>query len=138
MTLPGTFIQSLVSRLNAPGIVGMAVTGSYARGQGGRFSDVDVTIYVDTMPENRYDRFTLRSWDGRLVSLKYIPVEEELAELSRPWDAIWAVPGLRQMRIVLDNFGKLAELQRLAKEFEWSKLQPAADEYAVVKLMGCA
>lgn len=137
MSLPDSFVQSLVARLNNPGIIGIAITGSHARGQGSQFSDVDLHIYVSTLPRNEYDRYTLRYWNERLVSLKYVLPDNELAALSRPWDAIWAVPGLRQMHILIDKTGKLAELQRVAENFQWANLQPAANEYAAEQLMGC-
>ncbi len=138
MSPPDSFIRSLISHLDNPNVTGIAMTGSHARGQGNKYSDVDLDIYVIILPENKYDRYTLRYWDGRLISLKSVLIEDELAAVSRPWDAIWAIPGLRQMRILTDKFGKLADLQRVAEEFEWAKLQPAADDYGVEQLMGCA
>ena len=114
------------------------MTGSFARGQGRQFSDVDLDLYVNTLPQNAYERYTLRYWDNRLISLKHILLDDEIAALSRPWDAIWAVPGLRQMRILVDNTGQLVELQSVAKNFEWANLQSSANEYAAEQLMGCA
>ena len=138
MNLPDSFIQRIVSRLKQPDIIGIAMVGSYARGEGGQFSDVDLDIYVNTLPQNEYDRYTLHYWEKRLISLKYILLHQELAALSRPSEAIWAVPGLRQMRILVDDAGQLAELQRTAKNFQWKNLQLAANEYATEQLIGCA
>ena len=36
-----------------------------------KYSDVDFDIFVSKVPDNPYDRYTLRYWDGKLVSLKY-------------------------------------------------------------------
>ena len=52
--------------------------------------------------------------------------------------AIWAVPGLSGMNILLDKHGSLSELRKAAQEFDWSPLQPAADEFASEEVMGCA
>ncbi len=112
--------------------------GSYAREQESKYSDVDFDIYVSKLPENSYDRYTLRYWDGKLVSLKYALLDEERAAFTNPRRAIWAVPGLRGMEILLDKDGSLSELRKAAQEFDWSPLRPAADEFASEEIMGCA
>ena len=73
-----------------------------------------------------------------LVSLSTTTVDAKRAELSRPETAIWAVPGLRQARILLDRDGALAALLREAQAFRWEPLQPAADAYASYNVMGLA
>lgn len=138
MSLPDPFLQSILERLDSPVVIGMGIVGSYARGQEGRFSDVDVDIFVSRQPENPYDRYTLRYWDEKLVSLNYMLLEDERAALSDPRRAIWAVPGLRGMRILLDKDGSLAVLQKAAQEFDWLPLQPTADEFAAEMVMGNA
>ena len=138
MSLTDPFLQSILERIDSPVVIGMGIVGSYARGQEGRFSDVDVDIFVSRQPENPYDRYTLRYWDEKLVSLNYMLLEDERAALSDPRRAIWAVPGLRGMRILLDKDGSLAALQKAAQEFDWLPLQPAADEFAAEMVMGNA
>ncbi|MEW6029887.1 MAG: nucleotidyltransferase domain-containing protein [Chloroflexota bacterium] len=136
MKLPNDpFTESLIPRLDRPGVIGIALTGSYARGENKQFSDVDVDIFVNALPPEPY---TLRYWDDHLVSLKYELLENERLSLTRPERAIWSVPGLRQMQILLDPSGELAALRRSALSFDWLSLQPAANEYAVEELMGCA
>jgi predicted nucleotidyltransferase len=138
MSLTDSFIQFLLEKIDSPAVVGVGITGSYARGQEGKYSDVDVDIYVTELPENEHDRYTLRYWDDKLVSLKYALLEEERAALMNPRRAIWVAPGLRGMKIVLDKEGSLAELQNAARHFDFSLLQPEADEFAGETIMGCA
>lgn len=133
--LEDPFIQSLIVRLNQPDVIGIAIAGSYSRSEQDRHSDVDVDIFVDTLPDNAY---TLRIMDGKLVSLKYISLQDEFASLKKPEGAIWALMGLRQMQILLDESGQLAKLKRAAYDFNWDDLQDAANEFAVENLMGCA
>ena len=133
--LEDPFIQSLIVRLNQPNVIGIAIAGSYSRSEQDRHSDVDVDIFVDTLPDNAY---TLRIMDGKLVSLKYISLQDEFASLKKPEGAIWALMGLRQMQILLDESGQLAKLKRAAYDFNWDDLQDAANEFAVENLMGCA
>ena len=138
MTLSDLFIQFALEQIDSPDIIGVGIVGSYARGQEGRYSDVDIDIYVGKLPENPYDRYSLRYWDNKLVSLKYALLDDERSALTNPRRAIWAVPGLRGMKIVLDKDGSVSTLQQAAQEFDWSPLQPAADEYAAEQIMGNA
>ena len=138
MTLSDTFIQSILEKVDSPDVMGVGVVGSHARGQESKYSDVDVDIFVDQLPENVYDRYTLRYWDNKLVSLKYALLEDERAALTNPRRAIWAVPGLSGMKILLDKDGSLAELQKAAQHFDFSLLQTEADEFAAEEIMGCA
>ena len=138
MTLSDPFIQSVLEKIDSPNVIGVGIVGSYARGQEGRYSDVDVDIYVSKLPENEYDCYTLRYWDNKLVSLKYALLEDERSALTNPRRAIWAVPGLREMKIILDKDGSLAELQKTAQHFDFSLLQSVADEFAGEEVMGCA
>jgi predicted nucleotidyltransferase len=134
--LEDPFVQSLIARLNQPGVIGLAIAGSYSRGEQNQHSDVDVDIFVDALPDK--DAYTLRIFDGKLVSLKYVRSQDEFSSLKKPESAIWAVPGLKQMQILLDETGQLAKLKQAAFDFNWSELQDAADEFAVEDLMGCA
>jgi hypothetical protein len=65
-------------------------------------------------------------------------LDDELAALTNPRRAIWAVPGLSGMKIVLDKDGSLNKLQKMAQKFDFSLLQPLADEFAAEEVMGCA
>ena len=138
MTLSDSFIKSLLEKIDAPEVTAVGMVGSYARGQAGKYSDVDLDIYVSQMPENPYDRYSLRYWDDKLVSLKYAYLEDERSGLSNPRRAIWVVPGLQGMKILLDKNSSLAELQRVAQHFDFSLLQAQADEFAAEEIMGNA
>lgn len=138
MTLADPFIKSVIEKIDTADVVGVGIVGSYSRGQEAKYSDVDFDIFVSKMPDNEYDRYTLRHWDDKLVSLKYTLLDDELVALENPRRAIWTVPGLRGMKIVLDKNGSLNELQKMAQKFDWSLLQPAADEFAGEIVMGCA
>lgn len=138
MTLSDPFIQSAIERIDSPDVIGIGIVGSYARGQESKYSDVDFDIFASRLPENPYDRYTLRYWDDKLISLKYTLLDDERSALTDPRRAIWAVPGLRGMRILLDKDGSMAALQKAAQEFDWLPLQPAADEFAAEEIMGNA
>lgn len=138
MPLSDPFLQSVLEKIDSPAILGVGIVGSYSRGQESKYSDVDFDIFASQVPDNPYDRYTLRYWDNKLVSLKYTLLDDERAALTDPRRAIWAVPGLQGMKIVVDKDGSMAALQQAAHEFDWSPLQPAADEFAAEEMMGNA
>ena len=138
MPLSDSFLETVLQRVNSPDVIGVGIVGSYARGQESNYSDVDLDIYVNKLPENPDDRYTLRYWEDKLISLKYALLDDERSALRDPRRAIWAVPGLRGMKILLDRNGSIAEVQKAAQEFDWSPLQPAADEFAAEEIMGNA
>ncbi len=138
MTLSDSFIQSILQQIDSPDVIGVGMVGSYARGQESKYSDVDLDLYVSKLPENKYERYTLRYLDEKLVSLKYTLLDDERSALTDPRRAIWAVPGLRGMKILLDKDGSMFALQKAARDFDWLPLQLAADEFAAEEVMGCA
>lgn len=138
MPLSDPFIKSILEKIDSPDVIGVGIVGSYARGQESKYSDVDFDIFVSSLPADPYDRYTLRYWDNKLISLKYTLLDDERAALTNPRRAIWAVPGLRGMKIILDKDGSMAALQKAAQEFDWSSLQSAANEFAAEEIMGNA
>jgi Nucleotidyltransferase domain. len=138
MTLSDSFIQSILERIDSPDIIGVGIVGSYARGQESKYSDADLDLYVGKLPENKYERYTLHYLDEKLVSLKYTLLDDERSALTDPRRAVWAVPGLRGMKILLDKDGSMFALQKAAQDFDWLPLQSAADEFAAEEVMGCA
>lgn len=129
------FLQNIIAWFNRPGVIGISIAGSYTRGMQDEYSDVDLDIFVDELPE---DDYTLQILDEKLVSAKYVHLADELSALKRPERAVWAVPGLNNMHILMDEGGKLAELKQAAIDFSWADLQPLANEYAIDALSGCA
>ncbi len=138
MTLSDSFIRFALKQIDSPDVIGIGLVGSYARRQESKYSDVDFDIFVSRLPENPYDRYTLRYWDGKLVSLKTTLLDDERTALTDPRRAIWAVPDLRVMKALLDKGGAMSALQQAAQDFDWVPLQPAADEFAAEEIMGNA
>lgn len=137
-TLTNSFLQSLVAQLDNENTIGVVMAGSYARGEGGVYSDVDIRCYVRQAPVNAAGISTMQYLDGYLVSFYLTTLDEELASLRIPQKAIWAVPGLRQMRILLDKDGSISTLKEAAVKFTWEPMQAAADAYASWNLSGFA
>ncbi|MCX7670667.1 MAG: nucleotidyltransferase domain-containing protein [Anaerolineae bacterium] len=138
VSLPEDLLARLTTEFVTADTVGLVLTGSHARGDATCFSDVDLGRFVTTLPEAEEERYTLLRREGWLISLFTTTVAARRAELARPESAIWAVPGMRQARILFDRDGSLAALRAEAEAFRWEPLQEAADAYASYQLMGLA
>ena len=136
--LPALLIADLVAEFADTNTIGMLLAGSYARGDATPYSDIDLIRFTAALPEAEAERYTLAYREGRLVSLSTTTVDAKRAELGRPETAIWAAPGLRQARLLLDRDGALAALLGEAHAFRWEPLQAEADAYASYNIMGLA
>ena len=136
--LPEAFLNSLVDEFVTSDTVAVALAGSYARGDATHWSDVDIIRYAATMPATSEERYTLAIRDWRLVSVSTTTIAEKQAEMAQPEVAIFAVPGLRQARILHDPSGALAALHQRARDFTWEPLRAAANAYASEMVMGQA
>ncbi len=99
---------------------------------------MDLQLYVAEKPGGLIDLLELHRCQDFLISIHYDKIEEEQAKLTRPWDAIWAVPGLRQATILYDADGSISLLKQAALEFNWAALQPIANQFASNELSGYA
>lgn len=137
--LDETTFVGLGRRFGGAEVEALALTGSYARGEASRHSDVDVLRFVAQEPTTERERYRLWLIDGRLVSVTTTTIRAKRAELARPETALWAVPGLRQARILSDHDGALAALLAEARAFIWTPdLRRAAADHASDTLAGLA
>ena len=136
-TLSDSFLQFLVTQLDNENTIGVTMTGSYARGESGPYSDVDIHCYVKQMPSNAAETSYLRFIKGNLVSVSLTTLEGVYNSLRNPQNSIWIIPGLRQSRILMDKDGSIAALKEFAVKIRWKVLQTSANEYASWNLSGC-
>lgn len=131
--LTDPFLNSLVANLDGPGVTGIALGGSYARGDATSYSDIDLALVIREDADLPPKRFIVR--EDKLVSVSPRKISAVRAELTRPERAIWVVPGLAACRILIDKTGELADFIAELHAFDWAPLQPAADRYAANYLM---
>jgi predicted nucleotidyltransferase len=136
--LSDAFLDELTAELDSEDTIAIALMGSYARGDATEYSDVDVVRFAANPPGSDEQAYRLQYRSGRLVSISTTTVAAKERELSSPVNAVMAVPGLRQARVLLDKDGSLAALREKAIAFTWERLQPAADRLASYDLMGNA
>ena len=97
---------------------------------------MDLDIFASQTPQEKPGRYTLYHRSGHLVSIKKIGLEAQRTELPQPQTAIWAVPGIREMRILHDPHGKLTELKAEAEAFDWAGLEQAANAFVSYSFHG--
>lgn len=130
----GVFLHRLIAELDGPDTVGLLLTGSRARGEATPYSDWDI-MRLAARHSPRDNHLTLvRS--GQLVTVVATSIARKRREIKSPETAIWAVPGLRQGRVLLDKDGSVAALQQAARTFTWTRLERAADEYTSAQMAG--
>ncbi len=132
------FLQQLVHKLEDENTLGFLLTGSHARGEATSLSDVDLLRFVKNEPADEADKYVLKYHDDHLISISTSTVDAKLKETEKPETAIWAIPGLRQAKIISDKNGALGKLRQTADDFVWNRLQKAADDFASYNLMGNA
>ncbi len=120
----------------APGVHAVAVVGSAARGDANPWSDIDVHAYVRLPSQKQETRAVFIG--ERLVMIATDTVDDSRAELRTPARAVWAVPAIRDMRILLDQERQLAALRLEAEAFDWSTLRAEAEASECRRLIGSA
>lgn len=126
--LTDRFLNTLVADLDAPGIQGIVLGGSYARGDATVYSDIDLALFMHEDVDVPPKRFFVRG--DKLVSVSPKVPSAVRADITRPERAIWVVPGLAACRILIDKIGAVADLLAELRAFQWEPLQGAADRYA--------
>jgi hypothetical protein len=118
------FLNALVAEINDADSLGVYLGGSYARGDAGEYSDVDLAHMVPDDHPIPPKVYAYR--EGCLVSFGVKSCGSWRRQMADPFTAIYAVPSLRQCRILLDKTGALAALQREALDFTWESVEPRA------------
>ncbi|GHO48581.1 nucleotidyltransferase domain-containing protein [Ktedonospora formicarum] len=124
------FLTRLVAELDKETVRAIILRGSYVRGDAfPPYSDVDLTIItqdtVKVLPPKYY------IWrEGYAVSISTWSIASYRERIQRPEEAIFAVPGIQEARILLEKDDAFREFQRDVQQFRWEPLQAAANEYA--------
>lgn len=126
--------RELVRRFGGPGVP-VAVLGSFARGDAGPFSDIDVVRFSDDA--------VLRSTDGsylvggRLVVVATASREDVASWFDRPELIVNYVGGLRCAHALADEDGVVAGLRERALAFRWTQeLSHRADAWVGAQMVG--
>ena len=147
-------LSSYLEAWTTPRTVAFALLGSYARGDAGRHSDVDVVRFVDgdkheaeaqSFLLDDSERGTKRNDDNparwhslqRLVVHSTVTPSQVEGWFTDPGQAVNIIIGLRDGRALWDPQGIFAAIQERAEEFRWTQAhQEKADQLAGKELVG--
>lgn len=132
------FSQKINARIDAvdkENLLAIALLGSYARGEAGKYSDIDILCLSE---ENGADQPPcIEIIDGKYVVISTVSSEEVLSWFSRPEKAVEYLGGLRTAKAIWDPQGYLCQLRRRAAELVWDEsFQKKANLYAGRALLG--
>ena len=114
----------------------LVLMGSYARGEAGPYSDVDLvrfTLDDETVPPGGGSHLI----DGRLVVVSSVTPSQVEATFTRPEVAVETIQGLRSGQALIDRDGFLRTLQHRATAFQWDEeMQTRANHWASRQMVG--
>ena len=127
----------LARHFDGANIRAIALTGSYARGAPGQYSDVDLVRFVvgalapSTLASGSY------LIDDRLVVVSDTSPAEVETWFKDPEAAVKVIAGLRVARALVDHDGYFAAIQQRARAFVWdAAIQARADLWASQQMVG--
>ena len=128
----------LIQLFDHPDVQAIVITGSYARGDAGPFSDVDLLrLARDNPTELTGDGSHLI--DDRLVTVSHADPAQVEAWFSEPQLAVCVVNCLRDARVLVDRDEAFAQIKERANAFVWDEvMQTKANAYASRELVGWA
>jgi hypothetical protein len=114
----------------------IVLMGSYARGEAGPYSDVDLvrfTLDDEIIPPGGGSHLI----DGRLVVVSNVSPTRTEAAFARPEVAVETIQGLRYGRALIDRDGYFRALQHRANAFRWDEeMQTKANQWASSQMVG--
>lgn len=132
MPLPPGLTDWLVAELVPKGAEVIALTGSHARGNATRRSDLDVIVIGDG------PRYFVEVRDGVLVAQAWSSEAEQRRRFGDPREVGAAVPGWREAVILHDPEARGAGLKREAFDWSWEQLDGRCDQWVADELVGYA
>lgn len=127
--------QVLAQRFDGPGVSAIVLLGSYARGDQGPYSDVDLVRLYANPPAAANGATHLI--DGRLVVVSDVGPAQVEEWFTRPEVAVNVVSGLRTGRELVDREGAFRAIRIRARAFLWdSSIQQRANDWASQQMVG--
>ncbi|KPK79146.1 MAG: hypothetical protein AMJ81_13725 [Phycisphaerae bacterium SM23_33] len=133
--MPQVGPNSLVERFRRPDVRAIALMGSYARGDQGTFSDIDLVLFLKADgPE--LDPETHLIGETFVVLSQVTPSQVE-SWFTEPDKATACIAGLRAARALWDPDGDFSSIQKRAQAFVWdAAMQARANAWASRQMVG--
>ena len=126
---------ALSTHFRARDVVAVALTGSYARGDAGRFSDVDlVRFYAEGVGNGGAETHFI---DGFFIVVSDVRPAQVAEWFYKPDQASATIAGLRSARPLWDPQAFFTNIQYKARVFSWdAEMQARADAWASSQMVG--
>lgn len=130
--------EALARQFDGPNVNAIALMGSYARGDPGPFSDIDLIRFTDKDEhEKSFPKDGSYLIDGYLVTVSSANPTRVEEWFSRPEMAVNVISGLQSARCLIDRNGTFAAIQARAQAFKWdAAMQEKADVWASQMMVG--
>ena len=126
----------LVRRFDRPEVRAIVLMDSYARGNPGLFSDVDLVRFAGEAHTPFPDDGS-HLIDDFLVTVSSVNTKQVEEWFSRPEVAVNVIAGVRTARPLLDRHNTFEAIQRRAQAFAWDKeMQHKANRWASQQMVG--
>ncbi len=127
-------LEQLIQRFDAPGVHALVLMGSYARGEAGPFSDIDVVRLTDGSELPGAGSYLV---DGYLVVVSDVAPGRVERWFSDPEVTTDTIMGARRAQALLDRDGYFSGIQAHARAFVWDQtMQARANHQASAMLVG--
>jgi hypothetical protein len=134
--LPRGFdFAQLIRRFDGPGVRALVLMGSFARGDPGPFSDIDLLRLSET--DDPVDADGSHLIEGWLTAVTTIGPAALEASFREPERVVHAIKGYRTGVALIDREGSFAEVQTRSERFVWDEeMQIRANAWASSQMVG--
>lgn len=122
--------KTIAQELLEEGATAVYLTGSWARGDAHRESDLDIRVIGSKDDDSVYRR------DGFLVARKWGSKESQRDALEDPAEVGSVVPGWKSAIILEDPDGVAEGLKREAGSWSWSRVEDKCDDWVAQEFVG--
>jgi hypothetical protein len=127
-------LEQLIQRFDAPGVLAIVLMGSYARGEAGLFSDIDIVRFTDGLDLPGAGSYLM---DGYLVVVSDMSPGQVERWFSDPEVATDTIMGARCAQVLLDRGDYFSGIQARVRAFVWDQtVQARANQQASAMLVG--
>jgi len=127
--------ETIAERYRSPGVLAIALMGSFARGSSGLYSDVDIVCLRDSDPKGESAETHLI--DGQFVVISDVGPSMVSDWFSKPEEATTCIAGVRAARPLWDPNSNFEGIKNRAIAFVWdAEMQDKANAYASEAMVG--
>jgi predicted nucleotidyltransferase len=133
-------MSSMMEQFDGPEVKALVLMGSFARGDAGLFSDVDLVRFIN---ENDKDKNKDKNkTKSHLIENRLVVVSDVCSSMVEEWFnspevATNVISGLRSAKVLIDRANTFASIQARAHSFIWDKtMQQKANDWASIEMVG--